>query len=251
MRVANWVIHRLDIGQEERALETMELWLRRTLKHALLGLAALERTIDRQRSRMKWLKEGDANTKLFQAIANGRRSKNFITHIKREGEIISDKEKKEEAFFQAYENLLGKEHTREHSLDLQYLGVQAHNLNELEGIITEEEVWGVIKELPPDRAPSPDGYIAAFYQKAWPIIKNDVMAVMLKLYVGDGRGFAKLNKAHIVLIPKKPDVEEIDDFRPISLTHSMPKLFAKVPANRLRKQMPMIVGANQSAFIKG
>ena len=77
------------------------------------------------------------------------------------------------------------------------------------------------------------------------------MAVMLKLYVGDTRGFAKLIKAHIILIPKKPDAEEIGDYRPISLIHSIPKLFAKVLANRLRSRMPEIVATNQSAFIKG
>ena len=45
--------------------------------------------------------------------------------------------------------------------------------------------------------------------------------------MGDGRGFGKLNRTHIVLIPKKPDVEDVWDFRPISLTHSAAKLFAK------------------------
>jgi hypothetical protein len=46
----------------------------------------------------------------------------------------------------------------------------------------------VIKELHLDRAPGSDGFIGAFYQRAWPIIKKDVMAGLLKLYVGDGRG---------------------------------------------------------------
>ncbi|XP_073363058.1 uncharacterized protein [Aegilops tauschii subsp. strangulata] len=149
MRVANWVIHKLDIAQERRMLGSEELWLRRSLKQALLGLAALERTIDRQRSRMKWLKQGDANTKLFQAFANGRRAKNFIMHIKREGVTITDQEQKEEAFFQAYERIIGQDMATEHTLDLQFLQVQSHDLRELENIITEEEVWEVIKELPP------------------------------------------------------------------------------------------------------
>ena len=52
MAVATWVIARLDRVQESRLLSPGELWLRRTLKHALLGLASLERTIERQRSRI-------------------------------------------------------------------------------------------------------------------------------------------------------------------------------------------------------
>lgn len=60
----------------------------------------------------------------------------------------------------------------------------------------------------------------------------------------------KLNRAHIVLIPKKPDAVEVGDFRPISLTRSAAKVFAKMLANGARKQMKEVVAANQSAFIK-
>lgn len=42
MRVANWVIHQLDVAQERRTLDSREIWLRRSLKHALLGMAVLE-----------------------------------------------------------------------------------------------------------------------------------------------------------------------------------------------------------------
>ncbi|KAE8782111.1 Nucleolysin TIAR [Hordeum vulgare] len=118
-------------------------------------------------------------------------------------------------------------------------------------MITKEEVWGVIKELPPDRAPEPDGSIGVFYQRGCPIIKSNVMAVILKLYVGDGCGFTKLNKAHIALIPKKLNAEEIGDYDPISLPHNIPKLFAKVLASQLWRPMKEIIGNNQSAFIKG
>jgi hypothetical protein len=125
-----------------------------------------------------------------------------------------------------------------------------HDLQELEAIFTEREVWETIKEMPADRAPGPDGFIGAFYQRAWPVIKADVMAGLLKLGVGDGRGFARLNKALITLIPKKQEAMEIGDYRPISLVHSFSKLFSKVVANRLRRRLPDLVSANQSAFVK-
>lgn len=147
--------------------------------------------------------------------------------------------------------MLGKAQAREVGLDLDFLATESCDLQELEQIFTEDEVWDTIKELPPDRAPGPDGFIGAFYQCAWPIIKPDLMAVLLKLYVGDSRGFSKLNRAHIVLIPKKADAQEVGDYRPISLPHSAGKLFAKMLANRARRRMPEIVAANQSAFIRG
>jgi hypothetical protein len=77
------------------------------------------------------------------------------------------------------------------------------------------------------------------------------MAAVLKLYVGDGRNFGKLNCAYITLVPKKSDAEEVGDYRPISLVHSFAKLFSKLLANRLRPKMEKLVSCNQSAFIKG
>jgi hypothetical protein len=109
----------------------------------------------------------------------------------------------------------------------------------------------VIKELPPDRAPGLDGFVGAFYKRAWPIIKGEIMAAMLKIYVGDGHSFGRLNRAIITLIPKKLGAEEVGDFRPIGLVHSFAKLFSKLLANRLRPRMESLVRKNQCAFIKG
>jgi mannosylglycoprotein endo-beta-mannosidase len=231
--LANMIIHHFDVAQETRALSPEEWWLRKTLKHAILALSSLERTMARQRSRLRWLKDGDANTKLFHAVANGRHTKNFIPAIRHEGVLITDQKHIEDIFSDYYNGLLGAIQNREHTMDLQLLGVQEHDLSELADIFSEEEIWGVIKELPPDRATCPDSFMGASYKRAWPIIKGEIMATMLKLYVGDGLLFGHLNRALITLIPKKLGVEEVDDFQPINLEHSFAKLFLKLLANRL------------------
>jgi hypothetical protein len=107
LAMANTLILRLDVAQESRALSPAEGWLRRTLKHAVLGMASLERNIARQRSRIWWLQEGDANTKLFHAVANGRRTKNFIAAVRVGEETVTAQERKNEVFTEAYERLIG------------------------------------------------------------------------------------------------------------------------------------------------
>ena len=221
------------------------------MKHTVLALSSLERTMARQRSRVRWLKEGDANSRLFHAVANGRRQRSFIPAIRHNGELVTNQQKKEEIFFETYNSLLGRIENRQETLDLEELGLRGLDLSDLCDIFTEEEVWQVIKELPADRAPGPDGFIGAFYQKTWPIIKEEVMKAMFKLYVGDGRNFGKLNRAVITLIPKKLGAELVGDFRPISLVHSFAKLFTKVLSSRLRPKLQELVSVNQSTFIKG
>jgi hypothetical protein len=250
LAIANTVIFHLDAAQDRRCLSQGEIWLRKSLKLAILGLPSLERTMARQRSRIRWLRDGDANSKLFHAVANGRRTKNFIASIKVGEEIITEQDRKVEAFSDAYMQLLGSIQNRDYTLDLEALGLVPRDLQELDVVFTEAEVWDTIKDMPADRAPGPDGFIGAFYQRAWPVIKADIMTGLHKLGVGDGRGFARLNRALITLIPKKQDATTIGDYRPISLVHSFSKLFSKVVANRLRKRLPDIISANQSAFVK-
>jgi hypothetical protein len=57
------VILGLDIAEESRTLSDEERRLRNELKFRCLGLASLNRTIIRQRSKLLYLAEGDANTK--------------------------------------------------------------------------------------------------------------------------------------------------------------------------------------------
>lgn len=72
--VTKELVLRLDT-QDTRMLSLAEEDLRKHLKKLSLGLASLDRTIARQRSRILYLSEGDANTRLFHIHANGRRCK--------------------------------------------------------------------------------------------------------------------------------------------------------------------------------
>ena len=72
------VIQRLDIAQESRDLSSAEFRLRQGLKRRVLGYAVIERASKKQTSRVKNLREGDANTKYFHLKANGRRCRNHI-----------------------------------------------------------------------------------------------------------------------------------------------------------------------------
>jgi hypothetical protein len=139
-------------------------------------------------------------------------------------------------------------HTRDCTLDLEELGMSdmSDDLVDLGNIFTKEEVWGVIRELPSNHAPGPDRFIGAFYQRASPIIKPELMEAIC-----NSRGFGSLNRALISLIPKKNEAPEVGDYRQNSFVHTFSKVWTKLLAHMLRPKMELPVSRNHSAFNKG
>jgi len=85
------VLHQLEIAHDCRGLSRLELWLKNKLTPHCLALSSLQRTIARSRSRIGWLKDGDANTALFHSHARHRKRKNFIAKLTTaDGTILTD-----------------------------------------------------------------------------------------------------------------------------------------------------------------
>ena len=66
-----------------------------------------------------------------------------------------------------------------------------------------------------------------------------------------GRFVKSLNATFLVLVLKKGGVEDLKDFRPISLVGRLYKLLAKVLTNRIKKVMGKVLSEPQKAFVEG
>jgi hypothetical protein len=250
LALAREVLHRLEMAQDRRLLSSDEEWLRKELKRLCLRLASLERTIARLRSRVRYLRDRDANTSFFHKQAAFRKRKIFISKLMDGDRMATSQEDKQEVLYDYYLNLLGTAPDRPISLDLQYFHRDSSGLDILDRPILEE-VWETIKDLPMDRTPGPDGFIGRFYKACWSVIKSDFMAAIITLQQGNARGLGLLNAAYITLIPKKVDTVLAKDYRPISLVHSFAKLVTKILANRLAPLLNSMISTNQSVFIRG
>jgi hypothetical protein len=158
--------------------------------------------------------------------------------------------KKKKVIGDHFKNHIGSAAPRSTTINWQSLGYTPHDLSDLEAPFSHEEVQNTINVMPSDKAPGPDGFTGAFFKACWGIIKDDVTAAINSLFTLNAQGFEWLNSACIVLLPKKADTMGVTDFRPISLIHSIAKIFSKLLANRLAPRLNSLVSNCQSAFIK-
>ncbi|XP_074298533.1 uncharacterized protein LOC141629427 [Silene latifolia] len=100
------------------------------------------------------------------------------------------------------------------------------------------------------KSPGPDGILACFFQKCWPLVKKEVTKVVLSI-LNSGRVLRELNRTFITLIPKTDNPEGVSDYRPISPCNVFMRIVSKCITNRVARVMGALVSEEQNAFIPG
>ena len=107
-----------------------------------------------------------------------RQRRNMITVIKHGNTIATSEEEIAEEVDAYYSRLFASAPDRDFALNMDTLGLPVRDLSHLEAPFTHEEVEKVLKGMPLDKAPGPDGFTGRFYASGWHIIRDDIMRAM-------------------------------------------------------------------------
>jgi hypothetical protein len=159
------VLLELEKAQERRMLTAEEMEFKNFLKSRSVGMAAVQKAKARQHSRFTWIREGDSNTRLFQIYANTRRKKTFISALQNEEGIAISQQDKTKVAVEYSSKAVGTSMMRSKHINWDASGYTPFNLGDLDSPFTMQELSGIVKSLPNEKAPGPDGFIGVFYKK--------------------------------------------------------------------------------------
>jgi hypothetical protein len=138
---------------------------KKILKAKSMGFAAIQKAKARQHSQLTWIREGDSNTRLFQIYANARRKKTFISGLNTQEGLVTSQQDKIKVAVEYFNKAVGTPMVRSCCLNWNALGYTPTNLEDLDAPFTAQELLDIVKSLPAEKAPGPDGFIGMFYKK--------------------------------------------------------------------------------------
>ncbi|KAL5553097.1 hypothetical protein UlMin_040498 [Ulmus minor] len=213
----------LDKKEEMMQLDVGERELRLSLRNQVEELVFKEAVAWRQKMKFRWIKEWDYNSAMFHRMVSFWKSKNVINRIVKEDEtVLTDQREIVGEIVSFFENLY-----KERGLgwwdfeDINWGRIAQERAFWLERPFEEEEIKKAVFEIDREKSPGPDGYTVC----------------------------GNMNHTFLCLIPKKLDVQQVKDFRPISLVSGVYKILAKLLANRLREVLEETISMAQGAFV--
>ncbi|KAK1549712.1 hypothetical protein Q3G72_006607 [Acer saccharum] len=208
----------------------------------------------RDRSRVRWLRDGDRNTSFFHASIKRRQYRNAISTLSINGVLSEDRLTIKDHIISYYSDLFCSDVSRV-GRDLSIVDDVVPSLVTtvenafLTSIPSAEDIQYAVFAMDAASAPGPDGFSGRFYQRCWDVIGSDVVLAVQDFFI-TGVIFPGLNSSFIVLLPKLRESISVDQFRPIVLSNFLFKISSKILANRLARVAARIISPQQFGFIR-
>nr|GEY37459.1 RNA-directed DNA polymerase, eukaryota [Tanacetum cinerariifolium] len=175
-----------------------------------------------QKAKIKWVVEGDENSKYYHGVINKKRNNLAIRGVLVDGNWVESPQLVKNEFYAHFKQRFEK---------LNLNGIQFDR--EFPNKICSEQAVDLEREV----------------SKEENLIECDVVKAVKWVFLHE-RIPSGGNSSFITLIPKGSNANMVKDFRPISLIGSVYKIVAKILANRLVLVLEDLVSDTQSAFLK-
>ena len=170
------VILGFDSLEELHPLTTLEFNFRKIVKLHYEDLLKLQFIYWKQRCTIRYIKVGEENSIFFHAMATERLRRNSIASLRSDDDVVvTDHDQMAGMLWASFKNRMGQAQGVHLGFNLEELIYKVDGLDDLTQPFTAEEIAVILKDLPTDRAPGPDGFNGLFVKKCWSIIEKDFL----------------------------------------------------------------------------
>jgi len=204
------------------------------------------------KARINWHMNGNRNSKYFHRITKIKNKTKLISSIRNNEEIITDPDRISEHIVLYYRNIFSSNFVLQDSAIVEEVipNIIDKQTNRLLTMLPSKEEINDVFDLNNEGSPGPNGFGACFFQFYWDIIHKEVVASVLELFQ-TGWINPNYNANTLILIPKTPNVDSIDQYRPIALANFKFKVVTKVIEDMLARNLPNIISEEQRGFMRG
>lgn len=208
------------------------------------------------RSRAKWVEEGEQSTRYFLNLEKVRQNYNCINSLNDcHGTTVTTDHEILQVAKVYYSNLFKSKNISLSSIHSYFDKIVPENVlteearEMCEGAITNNECLTAITLMKKNKSPGLDGFTVEFYEYFWPLLGNLLVGVFNECFE-NGLLTESQRCSVLSLIFKRGDVENIENYRPISLTNLDYRILSFVLSNRLQQVIDPLVSHDQTAYIK-
>ena len=245
-KIANLLSAPESNEETRRALQEQKSYLNKLLNDEARGALV--------RARFQHLNEIDTCSSYFFNLEKNNSLSKTIAKIKLSSGVITENPAQiKQHIHNFYQNLYSRPHTDESAL-----GQLLDDIPKLDPFDSEnldlpptlDELNVAVKQLGKNKTPGLDGLTSEFFQFFWPILQDDFLSVLSHACCSGNLPFS-FRRAVITLLPKKGDLTDIANWRPVSLLNTDYKIFAKLLSNRLKMYIKKVVHQDQSYCVPG
>ncbi|TKS65192.1 putative 149 kDa protein ORF 2 [Collichthys lucidus] len=207
------------------------------------------------RSRVQNITEMDAPSGFFFALEKKHGQKKAILSLLSDtGEELNEPGQIRQRAVEFYSSLFTSEYEENDTLcegfcsELPQVSTEINS--QLERPLEMEELHTALQSMQGQRSPGVDGLTVEFYKTFWSMIAPDVLEVFNES-LASGSLPLSCRRAVVALLPKKGNLQDIKNWRPVSLLCTDYKILSKALANRLREAMEHVIHRDQSYCVPG
>ncbi|XP_021812414.1 uncharacterized protein LOC110755503 [Prunus avium] len=207
----------------------------------------------KQKSRLKWLQEGDRNTNFFHMTTLIRRRRNKVERLKDDNGVwVETADSLKALAINFFTKLFSQGQVDSNSVIIPNLFpcMDPVIVSNLLRPIEMSEIKTSLFNIGHLKAPGIDGFPSSFYQNQWSLCAKDIGDLVCKVFQ-EGILLERLNETLITLVPKLDSPQTMAQFRPISLCCTLYKVISKIIVARLRPFMGRWISPHQVSFVTG